>query len=81
MDTNNRLLDHEYEELSVLYEKEPPKLSGKPGFFTAMRERELIVRLLSPDYVRIVNMKARVMSMSPSEVIQYCIKEHMVGNA
>ena len=80
MKTNNRLSDKEYENLSVEYEQNPPKLSGKPGFLTDMRERTLITKLLPPEYARIVNMKAQAMSLSPSEVIQYAIKEQLVEN-
>ena len=81
MNLNSRLSDKEYEELSVEYEQNPPELSGKPGFFTAMRERTLIAELLPSDYVRIVNMKAKAMSLSPSEVIRNAIKEQLVENA
>jgi hypothetical protein len=81
MKTNSRLSDKEYENLSVEYEQNPPKLSGKPGFLTNMHERTLITKLLPPEYARIVNMKAQAMSLSPSEVIQYAIKEQLVENA
>jgi len=39
METNDRLSDKEYEDLSLEYEQNPPKLSGKPGFLTVMRQR------------------------------------------
>ena len=81
MSANNRLSDKEYEELSLEYEKNPPELSGKPGFFTTMRERTLVAELLPSEYARIVNMKAKAMSLSPSEVIQYAIREQLVENA
>jgi hypothetical protein len=81
MKTNNRLSNEEYENLSLEYEKNPPELSGKPGFLTNMREKELIIKLLPPEYARIVNMKAQAMSLSPSEVIQYAIKDQLVENA
>ena len=74
-------MDKEYEELSLEYEQNPPELSGKPGFLTSMRERTLIEELLPPDYARIVNTKAKAMSLSPSEVIQHAIKAHLVENA
>jgi len=77
MKANGRLSDKEYEALSLEYEQNPPELSGKPGFFTIMRERALVSELLPPDYARIVNMKAEAMSLSPSEVIQYAIKEQL----
>jgi len=75
---SDRLSDREYEEFSLEYEQNPPLLSGKPGFFTNMRERTLVAELLPPDYARIVNMKAKAMSLSLSEVIQYAIKEQLV---
>ena len=80
MNSNGRLSDEEYEKLSLEYEQNPPKLSGKPGFFTTIRERTLVAELLPHDYARIVNMKAKAMSLSPSEVIQYAIKEQLVEN-
>ncbi|MCL1816793.1 MAG: hypothetical protein FWG43_04235 [Clostridiales bacterium] len=81
MKTDGRLSDKEYEELSLEYEQNTPELSGKPGFLTNMREKTLVTELLPPDYARIVNMKAKAMSLSPSEVIQYAIKEQLVENA
>ena len=80
MSANARLSDKEYEKLSLTYEESPPTLSGKPGFLTNMRQRTLVTELLSPDYARIVNMRARALSMSPSEVIQYAIKALLVEN-
>lgn len=74
---NHRLTNEEYENLSVLYEQEPPTLSGKPGFLTTMREQQLIAELLPQDYVRFINVKAKSMLMSPSEAIQYAIKEQL----
>jgi len=79
MTAANRLTDAEYEALSVEYMQNPPKLSGKPGFLTVRRENELIIELLSPDYVRIISMKAKAMLLSPSEVIQRAIKEQPVN--
>jgi len=81
MKTSKRLSDKEYEELSLEYEHNPPKLSGRPGFLTNIRERTLILKLLPPDYARIVNMKAQAMSLLPSEVLQNAIKEHLVENS
>jgi len=80
MSVNNKLTDAEYEKLSVEYELNPPKLSGKSGFITALREKSLVKELLPPEYARIVNTKAQVMSLSPSEVLQDFIKEKMVEN-
>jgi len=81
MKENTRLTDKEYENLSLEYEKNPPKLSGNPGFLTNMREKALVEELLSPNYARIVNIKAKTLSLSPSEVIQYALKEQLVENA
>ena len=81
MNANVRLSDKEYEELSLEYETNPPELSGKPGFLNNLREQILVSELLSPDYARIVNMKAKALSLSPSEVIQFAIKEQLVKNA
>ena len=81
MKENMRLSDSEYEKLSLEYESNPPKLSGNPGFLTNMREQALVIELLSPDYARIVNMKAKTLSLSPSEVIQYALKEQLVENS
>jgi hypothetical protein len=77
METNIRLSDNEYEALSVEYEKNPPKLSGKPGFLSLQRETALVTELLPSHYAHIVNIKAKAMSLSPSEVIQYAIKSQL----
>ena len=80
MNENDRLSNEEYEKLSLEYEQNPPELSGKPGFLTTMRERILVAELLPPEYARIVNTKAKAMSLSPSQVIQYAIKEQLIEN-
>jgi hypothetical protein len=80
MKINGRLSDKEYEDMSVEYEKSPPKLSGKPGFLSNLREQKLVNELLPPDYARIVNMKAKAMLLSPSEIIQFAIKEQLAEN-
>jgi len=80
MKTDNRLSNKEYENFSLEYEQNPPRLSGKPGFLTSMREKKLVTELLPPDYARIINMKAKAMLLSPSEVIQSAIKEQLVAN-
>ena len=79
MKISDRLSDKEYEKLSLEYEQNPPKSSGKPRFLTTMRERTLISELLSPNYARIVYMNAKVMSLSPSEFIQYAIKAQITA--
>ena len=81
MKPDDRLSDKEYNDLSKEYEQTPPKLSGNPGFLTNMREKKLVEELLSPYYARIINAKAKAMLLSPSEVIQYAIKEQLVENA
>ncbi|MCL2388164.1 MAG: hypothetical protein FWC89_11555 [Defluviitaleaceae bacterium] len=81
MKADNRLSTKEYENLSLEYEQNPPQLSGKSGFLTDVREKKLVSELLPPDYARIINMKAKSMLLSPSEVIQYAIKEQLVANA
>jgi len=80
MKTSNRLTDQEYEKLSLEYEQSPPELSGSPGFLTNIHEKILIMELLPPDYARIVDMKARALSVSPSEVIQLALKAQLVEN-
>ena len=80
MKATTRLSDEEYEALSLEYEQNPPELSGAPGFLTIIREQLLVTELLPPDYARIVTTKAKVMSLSPSEVIQYAIKAQLAEN-
>ncbi|MDR1663809.1 MAG: hypothetical protein LBR83_02675 [Clostridiales bacterium] len=77
MKTTSRLSDKEYDELSAEYEITPPELSGKPGFLSYKREAALVTELLPPYYAQIVNTKAAVMSLSPSEVIQHAIKSQL----
>ena len=78
---NERLSDKEYENLSLEYEQNPPRLSGKTGFISHMRETKLVNELLSPDYARIINMNAKAMRLSPSAVIRYAIKKQLLENA
>ena len=77
MQSNGRLSDKEYEGLSLEYEYEAPELSGKSGFLSSMRESALVAELLPPDYARIVNMTAKALSLSPSEVIQNALKTQL----
>jgi len=81
MKTSDRLSDKEYENLSLEYEQNPPRLSGRPGFLSQMRETKLVNELLSPDCARIVNMKSKAMLLSPAEVIRYAIKKQLLENA
>ncbi|MCL2405043.1 MAG: hypothetical protein FWC92_05800 [Defluviitaleaceae bacterium] len=81
MKINSRLSDKDYENLSLEYEQNPPGLSGKPGFLSHMREIKLVHELLSPDYARIINMKAKAMLLSPAEVIQHAIQQQLLENA
>ena len=80
MQSTERLLDSEYEALSLEYEINSPELSGMPGFLTNLREQMLVEKLLSPDYARLVNTKASLTSLLPSEIIQYAIKLQLVEN-
>jgi len=80
MDKNGRLSDFEYENLSIEYGQNPPKLSGKIGFLSHMREAKLVNELLSSDYARIVNMKSKAMQLSPADVIRYAIKMQLLEN-
>ena len=78
MKATERLSNSEYEALSLEYEVNPPELSGTPGFLTNMREQMLVEKLLSPDYARVVNAKATILALSPSEIIQAAIKAQLV---
>ena len=80
MKTDKRLSYREYENLSIEYSLNPPELSGTSGFLTNKHEVSLVTELLPPDYARIVNMKAKAMSLSPSKVIQYAIKAQLMEN-
>ena len=80
MSTGIRLSDKEYEDLSLEYVKNPPELSGNSGFLTNMREQLLVTELLSPDYARIVNTKAKALSLSPSDIIQNALKAQLVDS-
>ena len=77
MKVTNRLTDQEYETLSLEYEQNPPILSGNPSFLTNFREKILITELLPPDCTRIVTMKAKALTVSPSKVIQLAIKHSL----
>ena len=78
MKASGRLSDKEYENLSLEYEQNPPRLSGKPGFLSHMHEAKLVNELLSPDYARIINVKAKAMLLSPAEIIQHAIKKQLI---
>ena len=78
MRTTERLSNSEYEALSLEYELNPPELSGMPGFLTKIREQMLVAKLLPPDYARLVNTKASIMSLTPSEIIQYALREQLI---
>jgi hypothetical protein len=69
-----RLTNEEYEVLSEEYTKNPPELTGQPGFITQQRQHALVNELLDPNYARIVNEKASALSIPPSEVIQSALK-------
>ncbi|MDR1042789.1 MAG: hypothetical protein LBL54_02665 [Clostridiales Family XIII bacterium] len=68
------LTDAEYEALADEYAEHPPELSGQPGFITQIRQRALVNELLDPSFARIVNAKARALSVPPAEIIQSALK-------
>ena len=74
-----RLTDEEYEALAIEAEENPPELSGKPGYFSQLRERALVGELLSSEYARIVCAKANAMATSPAQVIEQALKEQLAG--
>jgi hypothetical protein len=74
-----RLTDEEYVALAEKYEKEPPALSGTPGYFTQLREQQLALELLGEDCARFVNAKAKALSVSPSQVIRAAIEEQLAN--
>ena len=74
-----RLTDKEYEALADEYEKNPPALSGQPGYLTQLRQRALVNELLEPSFARLVTAKASALSVSPSEVIQEALKVQLAG--
>ena len=65
-----RMTNEEYNTLAIEAEENPPKLSGKPGYLSQLRERALVGELLSSEYARIVCAKADALATSPSEAIQ-----------
>ena len=70
------------EQLEILaeeYAETPPPLSGQPGYFTRKKEQALVFELLGPDYARVVNTKAKALSVSPSDVIRSAIKEQFAN--
>jgi len=44
MKTNTRLTNKEYEDLSLEYEQNPPKISGKPGFISHIRKTKPLTK-------------------------------------
>jgi hypothetical protein len=74
-----KLTEQELEKLSDEYAKNPPPLSGGPGYFSRKKEQALVSELLGPDYARMVNTKAKALSVSPSEVIRSAIKEQFAN--
>ena len=71
---DKELTNEEYEALSDSYVANPPKLSGKPGYITVMRERVLIDKLVSTKYARIIKIQAEQMSVCPSDIIESAIQ-------
>ena len=78
---DKELTNEEYKKLSNGYVANPPKLSGKPGFITIMRERALIDKLLSAKYARIIKVQAELMSVSPSDIIETAIQHQLNSSA
>ena len=78
---DEELTNEEYEKLSDSYVADPPKLSGKPGHITIMRERALIDALLSTKYARIVKVQAEQTSVSPSYIIENAIQFQLNSTA
>jgi len=74
-----KLTEQQLEDLAEEYAKNPPPLSRKPGYFTRKREQELVLELLGSDYAKAVNSKAKVLSVSPSEVIRSALKEQLAN--
>jgi hypothetical protein len=71
---SRELTDAEYNALADEYAENPPELSGRPGFITQLRQRALVNELLDPNFARIVNAKARALSVPPAEIIQSALK-------
>ena len=78
---DKELTNEEYEKLSDGYVTVPPKLSGKPGYITIMRERALIDKLLSAKYARIIKVQAEQMSVSPADIIEAAIQRQLNSDA
>ena len=78
---DKELTDEEYEKLSDSYVVDPPKLSGKPGHITVMRERALIDKLLSAKYARIIKVQAEQKCVSPSVIIETAIQNLLNNSA
>ena len=78
---DKELTNEEYEKLSDSYVDNPPKLSGKPGFITIMREKALVDKLLSAKYARIIKVQAEQMSVSPSDIIESAIQHQLNSSA
>jgi hypothetical protein len=74
-----KLTEQELEALAEEYAVNPPVLSGKPGYFSRKKEQALVTELLGTDYARVVNAKAKAMSVTPSEVIRSAIKEQFAN--
>ena len=78
---DKELTNEEYEKLSDSYVADLPKLSGKPGYITIMRERALVDKLLSAKYARIIKVQAEQMSVSPSVIIETAIQHQLNSSA
>jgi len=74
-----KLNEEQLEALALEYVDNPPVLSGKPGYFTRRKEKELVSELLDVECARFVNTKAKVLMVSPSEIIQMAIKDQIAN--
>lgn len=74
-----KLTEQQLETLADEYAKNPPPITGKPGYFTRKKEQALVSELLGPEYARVVNTKAKALSVSPSEVIRSAIKDQIAN--
>jgi len=74
-----KLTEQQLEALAEEYAKNPPPLSGQPGYFTRKREQALIIELLGSDYARVINSRAKALSVSPSDVIRSALKDQLAN--
>jgi hypothetical protein len=71
----------EYNALSETYAAELPALGDGPGFFTSLRERQLITELLDSEIAHAVISKAEILHESPTELIQRALRRELFAGA